>query len=247
MDNSLNWKRMMFKGHKVYLCVDEQGEPVVRDDKVLIKYQINHDYEYYVSPEAVQPIDPNQLKKKKGKTASKKARVSSPPASPEPARHLPEAKPMADGRERWRAGETVSPIPEDGVITIYTDGASSGNPGPSGIGIYFRYGDKEKEISEYIGNATNNIAELTAIKVALKSLKKTDIPVRLYTDSKYCYGLLMLGWKAKMNSNLVNKVRLLMKRFKNLKIIKVEGHAGVPENERADQLARAAVENKRDY
>jgi ribonuclease HI len=215
-DTNNNWKRMMFKGHKVYLCVDEQGEPVVRDDKVLIKYQINHDYEYYVSPEAVQPIDPNQLKKKKGKTASKKARVSS---------------------------EIVSPIPEDGVITIYTDGASSGNPGPSGIGIYFRYGAKEKEISEYIGNATNNIAELTAIKVALKSLKKTDIPVRLYTDSKYCYGLLMLGWKAKMNINLVNNIRSLMKRFKELKIIKVAGHAGVPENERADQLARAAVEN----
>jgi ribonuclease HI len=228
-DTNDNWKRMMFKGHKVYLCVDEQGEPVVRDDKVLIKYQINHDYEYYVSPEAVQPIDPNQLKKKKGKTASKKARVSSPPASPE--------------RERWRAGETVSPIPEDGVITIYTDGASSGNPGPSGIGIYFRYGDKEKEISEYIGNATNNIAELTAIKVALKSLKKTDIPVRLYTDSKYCYGLLMLGWKPKMNKDLVDEIRALMKKFEDVKIIKVEGHSGVPDNERADQLARAAVEN----
>jgi len=205
---------MMFKGHKVYLCVDEQGEPVVRDAKVLIKYQINHDYEYYVPTEAVQPIDPNQLKKRKEKTASKKVRVS----------------------------KSVSPIPEDGVITIYTDGASSGNPGPSGIGVYFRYGDKEKDISEYIGNATNNIAELTAIEVALKSLKKTDIPVRLYTDSKYCYGLLMLGWKAKMNINLVNNIRLLMKRFKDLKIIKVKGHAGVPENERADQLAQAAVE-----
>lgn len=209
---------MMSKGHKVYLCVDEQGEPVVRDNKVLIKYQINHDYEYYVPAEAVQPIDPNQLKKKKGKPASKKARVSS---------------------------ETVSPTPEDGVITIYTDGASSGNPGPSGIGVYFRYGDKEKEISEYIGNATNNIAELTAIEVALKSLKKTDIPVRLYTDSKYCYGLLMLGWKAKMNKDLVDELRVLMKRFKDIKLLKVEGHAGVPGNERADLLARSAIENSR--
>ena len=208
---------MMFKGHKVYLCVDEQGKPVVRDNKVLIKYQINHDYEYYVPVEAVQPIDPNQLKKKKGKTASKKARGS----------------------------KSVSPMHEAGVITIYTDGASSGNPGPSGIGVYFQYGDKEKEISEYIGAATNNIAELTAIKVALESLKKTDVPVRLYTDSKYCYGLLMLNWKAKMNTNLVNKARSLMKRFKDLKIIKVEGHAGVPGNERADELACGAVEKSK--
>jgi ribonuclease HI len=207
----------MFKGHKVYLCVDEQGEPVVRNDKVLIKYQINHDYEYYVSPKAVQPIDPNRPKKKKDKRTSRKVQ---------------------------RASESVSFTPEDGIITIYTDGASSGNPGPSGIGIYFRYGDKEKEISKYIGKATNNIAELMAIKVALKNLKKTDIPVRLYTDSNYCYGLLMLGWKPKMNRDLVDAIRTLMKKFRDLKIIKIEGHAGVPYNERADQLARAAIQDR---
>lgn len=208
---------MMFKGHKVYLHVDDQENPVIHDGKLLIKYQLNHDYEYRVSPEAVKPIDPNQLKLKKKKGPKKLKRSS----------------------------QTVSFVPEDGIITIYTDGASSGNPGPSGIGIHFRYGDKEKEISKYIGNATNNIAELTAIKVALKSLKTTDIPVRLHTDSQYCYGLLMLGWKPKMNKNLVNEIRTLIKKFKDLKIIKVEGHAGVPDNERADQLARTAIEKSK--
>ena len=211
-----NWQRMMFKGHKVYLCVDEQGKPVVRNDKVLIKYQIDHDYEYYVSPNAVQAIDPKRLKKKKDKKTS---------------------------RNGQHASDPIVFTPPEGVITIYTDGASSGNPGPSGIGIYFRYGDKEKEISRYIGHATNNIAELMAIKEALKNLKNTDIPVRLYTDSNYCHGLLMLGWKPKMNRKLVEEIRASMKKFKDLKIIKVEGHAGILYNERADQLARAAIQN----
>jgi ribonuclease HI len=207
---------MMFKGHKVYLCVDEQGKPVVRNNKVLIKYQINHDYEYYVSPNAVQPIDPNRLKKTKDKKTSQKTQCDS---------------------------ERIAFTPEGETIKIYTDGASSGNPGPSGIGIYFQYNDKEKEMSRYIGHATNNIAELMAIKVALKNLKKTDIPVRLYTDSNYCYGLLMLGWKPKMNRKLVDEIRATMKKFRDLKIIKIEGHAGILYNERADQLARAAIQN----
>ncbi|MFV9691691.1 MAG: ribonuclease HI [Desulfobacteria bacterium] len=208
------WKRMMFKDHKVYLSVDKDGNPLIKNNKVLIKYQIDHDYEYYVSPEAVQPIDPRRLKKKKQNKVSKRPRgfSGSPPL-----------------------------VPERGAITIYTDGASSGNPGPSGIGIHLRYGDKEKEISEYIGTATNNIAELSAIKVALESVKTTDIPVRLHTDSQYCYGLLLLGWKPKKNIRLVTQVKLLMKRFKDIKIIKVKGHSGIPDNERADQLARAAL------
>ncbi|MEA3417444.1 MAG: RNase H family protein, partial [Thermodesulfobacteriota bacterium] len=54
----------------------------------------------------------------------------------------------------------------DNTISIYTDGASSGNPGPSGIGILLRFKDHEKEISRNIGTATNNIAELEAIKTA---------------------------------------------------------------------------------
>ncbi|MGD9410431.1 MAG: hypothetical protein PVJ54_01175, partial [Desulfobacterales bacterium] len=85
-------------------------------------------------------------------------------------------------------------------IRVYTDGASSGNPGPAGIGVVLRFGKYEKEISEYIGLATNNIAELRAIQAGLLAVKKTDLSVRIFTDSRYAYGLLALGWKAKANN-----------------------------------------------
>ena len=138
---------------------------------------------------------------------------------------------------------TVSQTGNKEEILIFTDGASSGNPGPAGIGVAMRFGKHEKEISEYIGLATNNIAELKAIEAGLLALKKTDLPVRIFTDSKYAYGVLTLGWKAKANSELVQSIKKTMKKFKNLKIVKVKGHAGDEGNERADFLATSAIKN----
>ena len=128
-------------------------------------------------------------------------------------------------------------------ILIFTDGASSGNPGPAGIGVVMRFGKYEKEISEYIGLATNNIAELKAIQVGLLAVKKTDLPVRIFTDSKYAYGVLTLGWKAKANREMVQSIKKTMTKFKNLKIVKVKGHAGDEGNERADFLATSAIKD----
>jgi len=131
-------------------------------------------------------------------------------------------------------------------ILIFTDGASSGNPGPAGIGVVMRFGKHEKEISAYIGLATNNIAELKAIEAGLLALKKSDLPVRIFTDSRYAYGVLALGWKARANSELVQSIKKTMKKFKNLKIVKVKGHAGDEGNERADFLATSAIKNTGD-
>jgi len=128
-------------------------------------------------------------------------------------------------------------------ILIFTDGASSGNPGPAGIGVVMRFGKYEKEISEYIGLATNNIAELKAIQVGLLAVKKTDLPVRIFTDSRYAYGVLTLGWKAKANREMVQSIKKTMTKFKNLKIVKVKGHAGDEGNERADFLATSAIKD----
>ena len=126
-------------------------------------------------------------------------------------------------------------------ILIFTDGASSGNPGPAGIGVVMRFGKYQKEISEYIGLATNNIAELKAIQAGLQAVKKTDLPVLLFTDSRYAYGVLTLGWKAKANNEMVQSIKKTMMKFKNLKIVKVKGHAGDEGNERADFLATSAI------
>jgi uncharacterized protein YbbC (DUF1343 family)/ribonuclease HI len=131
------------------------------------------------------------------------------------------------------------------AICIYTDGACSGNPGPAGIGVFIRFKGHEKEISEYIGPATNNIAELKAIQIGLLSVKDRSVPVRLFTDSGYAYGLLVDDWKAKANTELVESVRKLIKQFRDLKLVKVEGHAGNAGNERADKLATEAVRKAR--
>jgi len=155
-------------------------------------------------------------------------------------------KPLESDPAEMQGNEKRQPLARaddrEGIL-IFTDGASSGNPGPAGIGVVLRFGKHEKEISEYIGLATNNIAELKAIEAGLLALKKTDLPVRIFTDSKYAYGVLTLGWKAKANSELVQSIKKTMKKFKNLKIVKVKGHAGDEGNERADFLATSAIKN----
>jgi ribonuclease HI len=103
------------------------------------------------------------------------------------------------------------------------------------------YRQHHKEISRYIGMATNNIAELEAIRVGLESVKNRDLPVMVYTDSRYALGILTQGWQAKQNKAMVERIKELTRRFKCLKFIKVEGHAGHPGNERADRLAVAAI------
>jgi ribonuclease HI len=128
-------------------------------------------------------------------------------------------------------------------ICIFSDGASSGNPGPSGIGVVLRFGEHEKEISEYIGMATNNIAELKAIQAGLQAIKNTDLPVRIFTDSNYAHGVLALGWKVRANREMVESIKKTMAKFKNLKIVKVKGHSGDEGNERADFLATSAIKH----
>ena len=221
-----DWQRMWFKENKVWMATDSQGTPISRDSKVLIKYQIKQDYEYWVNKKNVRPLDsspPKPLHPKKSQNQKKKVR---------------KGKKAADGTP-WDKAEYRD------KICLFTDGASSGNPGPSGIGVLLRYGEHEKEISKYIGNATNNIAELNAIKAGLSSLKHTDIPVRLFTDSSYAYGLLVLNWKPRKNQELVGSIKKIMARFKDLKIIKVKGHSGHQGNERADFLATAAVKKQK--
>ena len=69
----------------------------------------------------------------------------------------------------------------------------------------------------------------------------SDRTVVLHADSSYALGLLGKGWKAKANQEIVERMRSLAKKFRDLRLVKVDGHAGVAENERADELARTAI------
>jgi len=130
-------------------------------------------------------------------------------------------------------------VPNDAII-VYTDGACSGNPGPAGLGVVILDGGKRRELSEYLGTGTNNIAELMAIVRALEEVPR-DRTIVLHSDSSYSLGLLGKGWKAKANQELVGRLRKRVAAVPNLEFVKVPGHAGVPENERCDELARDAI------
>lgn len=131
------------------------------------------------------------------------------------------------------------------AIHVWTDGACTGNPGPAGLGVVIiGDGAKRRELSEYLGQGTNNIAELSAILRGLESVSDKSRPVIVYSDSAYSIGLLTQNWKAKANQELVAELRALTRQFKNLSFVKVLGHSGVALNERVDELARGAISRR---
>ncbi|HML09805.1 MAG TPA: ribonuclease HI [Stellaceae bacterium] len=148
---------------------------------------------------------------------------------------------------------TPESAPRDGPeVEIFTDGACSGNPGPGGWGAILRYGELEKELSGGEAQTTNNRMEMTAAIVALETLKR-PCRVRLYTDSQYLRDGIMQwlsGWKARgwrtadkkpvKNIDLWQRLDAAVAPHR-IEWLWVRGHAGHPENERADALARAAI------
>jgi len=140
-------------------------------------------------------------------------------------------------------------------IIIYTDGSSLGNPGPGGYGVVMKYGQHRKEISAGFRKTTNNRMELLAVIVALEALKKEGLEVLIYTDSQYVQRAVtekwVFGWerknfKGKKNPDLWRRF-LPLYRKQRVTFKWVKGHAGIPENERCDQLANsAAQQNPRD-
>ncbi|MGH7237643.1 MAG: ribonuclease HI [Candidatus Saccharimonadales bacterium] len=138
------------------------------------------------------------------------------------------------------------------MIEIFTDGASSGNPGPGGYGAILRSGKHYKELSEGFRKTTNNRMELLAVIKALEALKSPNQEVTLYSDSKYVidaiekrwvYSWLQKGFAGKKNKDLWLRYLDISKLHK-IKFVWVRGHAGHPENERCDVLAVSAYKQK---
>jgi ribonuclease HI len=135
-------------------------------------------------------------------------------------------------------------IPAD-AIQVWTDGGAAPNPGPSGAGVVIVDAGKQTEISQFLGEGTNQTAELSAILIGLSKLATRDRPVVVYSDSAYSIGLLTQSWKAKANVELVEKLRSVCREFRDLRFVKVAGHSGVPLNERTDQLVGEAIRRRR--
>ena len=143
------------------------------------------------------------------------------------------------------------------VVDIYTDGACSGNPGPGGWGALMRYNEHENELMGGEAQTTNNRMEMTAAIMALESLKRRS-HVNIHTDStylrdgitKWIHNWKANGWKtaAKKPVKNVDLWQRLEDAIAHHEVHWhwVKGHAGHPENERADMLATLALRQKRD-
>jgi len=139
------------------------------------------------------------------------------------------------------AKATLDSLPE-GTHVAFTDGSCQGNPGPAGAGAVVRLADGTVlEASRALGVATNNVGELTAVGMALELLREGGVApsesVALFTDSKYAMGVLVQGWKAKANRELIHEIREKLVPWERLQLYWVAGHVGVALNERADELA----------
>ena len=137
------------------------------------------------------------------------------------------------------------------TVTLYTDGACSGNPGPGGWGAILEYMGVEKELSGGEVNTTNNRMELTAVIEGLKALKESCI-MELYSDSKYVIDGLSKGWAASWQKNGWKKADkkpalnpelweqlLELTRKHEMRYHWVKGHADNPYNNRCDEMAVA--------
>ncbi|MCX6223297.1 MAG: ribonuclease HI [Bacteroidia bacterium] len=130
-------------------------------------------------------------------------------------------------------------------ITIHTDGAARGNPGPGGYGAVLQAPGQRKELSAGYRMTTNNRMELLAVIVALEALKIPGSQVTIYTDSRYIADAVEKGWlkswesknfKKKKNPDLWIRFLEVYKQHR-VSFIWIKGHANHPENERCDQLA----------
>jgi len=138
------------------------------------------------------------------------------------------------------------------MIEIFTDGASSGNPGPGGYGVILRSGQHYKELSEGFRKTTNNRMELLAVIKGLEAIKLPKQDVTIFSDSKYVidaiekrwvHGWVTKGFKGKKNKDLWLRY-VEISKIHNIKFNWVRGHNGHPENERCDELAVAAGKQK---
>ena len=219
------WKKYQFKDQTVFVRVLESGKPIVHRGRVEMRYRLGASKSYRGSPESLIDVD--------GEIVSD-SEFSGGPAGGGSAPAAKDTNPIREAPAREVAATT---------IIIHTDGACSGNPGPAGVGVHLARPDEITELSEFIGEGTNNVAELTAILRALEMLREDEreAHVVLYTDSGWSLGVLVGGWKAKANLALIGKIKEKMALFPHLELLKVRGHAGQAGNEEADYLATMAV------
>lgn len=225
----------MLRGQKVLARVDASGAFVANGGRVEIRYKPSDGRAYQagtrnleVAPDARTFPDEHCVP---GEAVAPKEQGAKPARA-------------TNGKSTKTSGTEIAAVPA-GAWTAYTDGACTGNPGPAGSGwIVVGPDGKTEEGFAWLGEATNNVAELTAIQRAVAKIPH-EVPVVVHTDSQYAIGVLSKGWKAKANGELIAQIRALLKEHGAVRFVYVRGHVGIPLNERADELARRAIATRR--
>ncbi len=234
------WKKGEFEGKDVWVQVDADGRPEISGGRVPIRYTAGERSKVYragaarVTLNAGAPIE--------ALATGVPAEASAPVTSLGKAGTRTAAQSAA---AKAQARTMIESLGADTAV-VFTDGASKGNPGSAGAGAAVVLPDGRRgEASWKLGNATNNVAELSAVSLGLDLLEDSGIskstPVSILTDSKYAHGVLMLSWKAQANRELILDLRQRLKAWPNVSIRWVAGHVGVEGNERADALANDGV------
>jgi ribonuclease HI len=217
------WVAAKLRGQRVLARTNEDGSLRNEGGRVEIRYRPNDGRAYRAAARNLE-VDPSAALLPDDACAA--AEVSVAPGKRKVNVTPSERVPLPRRADTWVA---------------YTDGACSGNPGPAGCGVVLVSPDgKVHEGNEYLGEATNNVAELTAILRALEWIPEDAATITVHTDSQYAIGVLQKGWKAKANQDLVARTKEVVVT-RSARLVYVPGHQGVLLNERADELAREAV------
>ncbi len=227
------WKKVQCKGKEVWAKCNVNNKLILRKGLVEIRYSQSKTAKIYrakieniVEPEGEEPQEMGTSGFGSAKTRTQEQQQ----------------------RARAAAESAIEGLPENAVV-CFTDGSCRGNPGPAGVGVYIQYPDgTSHKHSKFLGKATNNIAELTALGDAIDIVEEQanygSAPLVLFTDSRYAEGVLTKNWKAKANRELIQSIKNKIRKRGNIKISWIAGHAGILGNEEADTLANQAIENQ---
>ena len=241
------WKPALFKGKKVWAQVNDLDELNLANGLVGIRYSTKEGAPIY-------------------RAAAKNIQLTSEPSKPlDQGANAPKVEPRKPntrkkfGSSHTRTNEQKSAAQKDvrkfleslsaDTVRCFTDGSCIGNPGPCGTGVYIQFPSKEIKHYRYLGEGTNNKAELSAVLDAMQIIEEegidTNTPIVVCTDSQYVVGILTKNWKAKANKDIIFPLRSAVKKWSDITIRWVAGHADIPENDEADRLANLAIQEGR--
>jgi ribonuclease HI len=218
------WRKVVFKGQEIWGECDADGELLERSGRVRIAYKEGAAKAY----------------------ATFKGRIEVSASSA-----LSEFTIAVDGKGGGKTkqkansslfGGTAADLVNPALIHLWTDGACTGNPGPAGAGTVLLRGESKTEWSTWLGEGTNNIAELVAVLQGVQELERPiESDLVVHTDSQYVIGVCAKNWKAKANKELIAELKVALADAPRVVWHWVRGHEGVELNERCDQLARDAI------